>query len=108
MAVGAGSIRRVAKTKIETTEKKPEGNVAKEAVEKVAKPKEAVGKKETVAKPKQASKKRNVNVIEKEITGGKNAKTCESAKEKEAVAEVIKREQNQVCHLTEELPIHLL
>lgn len=70
MAVGAGSIKRAAKAKVEPTEKKKE----------------------------------EAEVTEKKAA---DAKRTEKAKPK-AKKPVAKKEINQVCHLTEDLPVHLL
>ena len=97
MAVGAGSIKRAAKAKVEPADKKAEvkATEAKETVNKTVEKAKPETKK-AVTKKTEATKKSAVKI------------TVKADVEKTPEVKVQKNEINQVCHLTEELPIHLL
>ena len=80
MAVGAGSIKRAAKAKVEAENSAEVKTDVKKTVAK-----KTTSAKKTVEKPQE-------KVVEK----------------KEPEVNAVKKEINQVCHLTEDLPIHLL
>lgn len=113
MAVGAGSIKRASKLNTEAesakktvakaVEKAVEeklGTAEVAAVEATTEKKEATVKKETVVKKEGTAKK--------EVTAKKEATTEKVAPAKAVVKVAETNNINPVCHLTEELPIHLL
>lgn len=102
MAVGAGSIKRAAKAKVEPAENKTETKVTDTKADE-----NKVTANKTTEKTKTDVKK----TVAKKTTSAK--KTVEKPQEKvveniEPEVKAVKKEINQVCHLTEELPIHLL
>ncbi len=93
MAVGAGSIKRAAKAKVEMTKK--EETKIETAESKVAVEEKAVKKQTT---KKQTGKKTAADTAPKVVQ--KSTEKTETVAAQKAV--------NEVCHVTEELPIHLL
>lgn len=142
MAVGAGSIRRVAKANLEVSGKTEqikkedvlvEENVTVEndkavqqedSLKELVQEKQVDEKKATTKKPakkstgsdkktsakKAGSLKRNVTSKNVNATVEKVEKTDTAMEEKkqEFIVEEENTQMNQVCHITEDLPIHLL
>lgn len=114
MAVGAGSIKRASKLNTEATEPKKTGTT-KAAAKPVAEETQKTTTKKTTTTKKSPAKK---PAAEKPVAANKTiadeaakkTKTVEIPVEPSQAQEAVekKNSMNQVCHLTEALPIHLL
>lgn len=117
MAVGAGSIRRAAKANLETTGKIEQ--IEKENI--LVEGKASAGNDkalEQVVQPENSLKElaQEKQVDEKKVMTKKPAKKSTSSSKKkdtilnikESVVEEENTQMNQVCHITEDLPVYLL